>query len=87
MYGKGAGGLVAGEFTMLHPEFSTASISYSWGWWTMPSELDKPLDAGNSAPEFYMVLGIANSHAPYHDRTRHLRARESQGVSRHLPRV
>jgi TPR repeat protein len=58
MYGKGAGGYVAGEFTMLHPDLITASISYSWGWWTMPSELDKPLDAVNSAPEFYMVLGM-----------------------------
>jgi hypothetical protein len=58
MYGKGAGGYVAGEFTMLHPDLITASISYSWGWWTMPSELDKPLDALNSAPEFYMVLGM-----------------------------
>jgi hypothetical protein len=58
MYGKGAGGFVAGEFTMLHPDLVTASISYSWGWWTMPSELDKPLDPVNSAPEFYMVLGM-----------------------------
>jgi TPR repeat protein len=58
MYGKGAGGLVAGEFTMLNPNLVTASISYSWGWWTMPSELDKPLDPVNSAPEFYMVLGM-----------------------------
>jgi TPR repeat protein len=58
MYGKGAGGYVAGEFTMLHPDLITASISYSWGWWTMPSELDKPIDAVNSAPEFYMVLGM-----------------------------
>jgi TPR repeat protein len=58
MYGKGAGGYVAGEFTMSHPDLVTASISYSWGWWTMPSELDKPLDPVNSAPEFYMVLGM-----------------------------
>jgi TPR repeat protein len=58
MYGKGAGGFVAGEFTMLNPNLITASISYSWGWWTMPSELDKPLDPVNSAPEFYMVLGM-----------------------------
>jgi len=58
MYGKGAGGYVAGEFTMLHPDLITASISYSWGWWTMPSELDKPIDPVNSAPEFYMVLGM-----------------------------
>ena len=58
MYGKGAGGFVAGEFTMLNPNLITASISYSWGWWTMPSELDKPIDPVNSAPEFYMVLGM-----------------------------
>ena len=42
MYGKGSGGHVAGEFTMLYPNLITAGISYSWGWWTMPSELDKP---------------------------------------------
>lgn len=58
MYGKGAGGLVAGAFTMLNPDIVTAAISYSWGWWTMPSELDKPIDMANSAPEFYMVLGM-----------------------------
>jgi TPR repeat protein len=58
MYGKGAGGLVAGAFTILHPDLVTAAISYSWGWWTMPSELDKPLDPVNSAPELYMVLGM-----------------------------
>jgi hypothetical protein len=58
MYGKGAGGFVAGEFTMFHPDLVTASISYSWGWWAMPSELDRPLDPVNSAPEFYMVLGM-----------------------------
>src|SRR5262245_22363116 len=58
MYGKGSGGYVAGEFTMLYPNLITAGISYSWGWWTMPSELDNPLDAVNSAPEFYLVLGM-----------------------------
>src|SRR5207244_2867137 len=58
MYGKGSGGHVAGEFTMLYPNLITAGISYSWGWWTMPAELDKPLDAVNSAPEFYLVLGM-----------------------------
>ena len=36
----------------------TAAISYSWGWWTMPSELEKPIDMVNSAPEFYLVLGL-----------------------------
>jgi len=58
MYGKGSGGHVAGEFTMLYPDLITAGISYSWGWWTMPSEVDKPLDMVNSAPEFYLVLGM-----------------------------
>src|ERR1700684_3047134 len=32
MYGKGAGGLAAGEFTMSHPNLVTAAITYSWGW-------------------------------------------------------
>jgi hypothetical protein len=58
MYGKGEGAKISGEFAMLHPELVTASITYSWGWWTMPSELEQPLDALNSAPEFYMVLGL-----------------------------
>ena len=58
MYGKGSGGHVAGEFTMLYPNLITAGISYSWGWWTMPSEVEKPLDMVNSAPEFYLVLGL-----------------------------
>src|SRR4029078_10479982 len=44
MYGKGSGGYVAGEFTMLYPNLITAGISYSWGWWSMPSEIDKSLD-------------------------------------------
>lgn len=58
MYGKGEGGKISGEFTMLHPEISTAAISYSWGWWRMPSEDHKALDPVASAPEFYMVLGL-----------------------------
>ena len=37
MYGKGEGGKISGEFAMLHPKVVTASITYSWGWWTMPS--------------------------------------------------
>jgi hypothetical protein len=53
MYGKGSGGSLSGEFTMLHPELITAAISYSWGWWTMPSEVEKPIDMMNAAPEFY----------------------------------
>jgi TPR repeat protein len=58
MYGKGSGGRVAGEFTTLHPDLITAGIAYSWGWWKMLPELDKPLDMLNSAPELYLVLGM-----------------------------
>src|SRR5437588_6460092 len=43
---------------MSHPQLVTASVTYSWGWWKMPSELNEPLDALNSAPEIYMVLGL-----------------------------
>ncbi|MCZ2148522.1 MAG: HEAT repeat domain-containing protein [Bryobacterales bacterium] len=57
MYGKGEGGKISGEFTMLHPDLVTAAISYSWGWWRIPSELHEPIDFVNAAPEFYMVLG------------------------------
>jgi hypothetical protein len=57
MYGKGEGGKISGEFTMLHPSLVTAGISYSWGWWRMPAELKEPLDP-QKMPEFYMVLGL-----------------------------
>lgn len=58
MYGKGEGGKFSGEFTMTHPDLVTAAITYSWGWWLMPSELDSPIDPLNTAPEIYMVLGM-----------------------------
>jgi hypothetical protein len=58
MYGKGEGGKVSGEFGSTHPNLITASITYSWGWWVMPSELTEPIDPVKSAPEFYMVLGL-----------------------------
>jgi hypothetical protein len=58
MYGKGEGGKISGEFAETHPGLVTAAITYSWGWWTMPSELTESLDAQKSAPEFYMVLGL-----------------------------
>jgi hypothetical protein len=58
MYGKGEGGKISGEFAMIHPNLVTASITYSWGWWKMPSELNEAIDPLNSAPEFYMVLGL-----------------------------
>ena len=58
MYGKGEGGKISGEFAMLHPEVVTSAMTYSWGWWNMPSELKEAIDPLGSAPEFYMVLGL-----------------------------
>ncbi len=58
MFGKGEGGKISGEFAVMHPDVVTAAISYSWGWWSMPSELEKPIDMENSAAEFYLVLGL-----------------------------
>lgn len=61
MYGKGEGGKISGEFTMLHPDLVTAGISYSWGMWRMPAEVaPNGRDALDplTAPEFYMVLGL-----------------------------
>jgi hypothetical protein len=58
MYGKGEGGKISGEFAMFHPQLVTSAMTYSWGWWTMPSELKEAIDPLGSAPEFYMVLGL-----------------------------
>jgi proline iminopeptidase len=61
MYGKGEGGKISGEFTMLHPDLVTAGIGYSWGMWRMPAEvMPNGKDALDplTAPEFYMVLGM-----------------------------
>jgi TPR repeat protein len=58
MYGKGEGGKISGEFAVMHPDVVTAAISYSWGWWSMPSELEQPIDMANSAAEIYLVLGL-----------------------------
>jgi predicted esterase len=58
MYGKGEGGKISAEFAMSHPKLVTAAVTYSWGWWKMPSEPQEPIDALNSAPEIYMVLGL-----------------------------
>ena len=57
-FGKGSGGSMAGQLSTLHSNLFTASISYSWGWTNMVSELDKPIDMVNSAPELYLVLGM-----------------------------
>jgi TPR repeat protein len=57
MFGKGEGSKISMEFTMTHPQLSTAAIGYSWGAWLMPSEVDKPIDFVNQAPELYLTLG------------------------------
>src|SRR6266568_7481338 len=57
-FGKGSGGSMAGQLSTLHSNLFTASISYSWGWTNKISELDKPIDMVNSAPELYLVLGM-----------------------------
>src|SRR5262249_7418223 len=86
-FGKGSGGSMAGQLSTLHSNLFTASISYSLGWTNMVSELDKPIDMVNSAPELYLVLGMRDFHAPYHDRAQYLRTRAGQGLSHYLPRV
>ena len=58
MYGKGEGGKISGEFATMNPDVVTAGITYSWGWWRMPSELTEAIDPERNAPEFYMVLGL-----------------------------
>src|SRR5215510_16576083 len=57
-FGKGSGGSMAGQLSTLHSDLFTASISYSWGWTNMVSEIDNPIDMVNSAPELYLVLGM-----------------------------
>ena len=58
MYGKGEGGKISGEIATKNPDVVTAGITYSWGWWKMPSELTQAIEPQKSAPEFYMVLGL-----------------------------
>lgn len=57
MFGKGEGSKISMEFTMTHPHLITAAIGYSWGAWLMPSEVEKPIDFVNEAPEIYLTLG------------------------------
>jgi len=57
-FGKGSGGSMAGQLATLHSDLFAASISYSWGWTNMISELDQPIDMVNRAPELYLVLGM-----------------------------
>jgi predicted esterase len=57
MFGKGEGSKISMEFAMTHPNSITAAIGYSWGAWSMPSELKEPIDFENKAPEIYLTLG------------------------------
>jgi TPR repeat protein len=58
MYGKGEGSNISGQFSMMYPNLTAASIGYSWGWWKFQPELDKPLNAAKTMPEIYLVLGL-----------------------------
>ena len=58
MYGKGEGAKISGEFGTTNPNLITAAITYSWGWWMMPSELKRSIDERIDGPEYYMVLGM-----------------------------
>ncbi len=55
MYGKGEGAKISGEFGTQNPKLITAAVTYSWGWWKMPSDL---LNMNANAPRYYMVLGM-----------------------------
>jgi hypothetical protein len=55
-FGKGEGGKISDEMSALYPDLITAAISYSWGFWTMGSDVNAPFDAEQSG-EIYLVLG------------------------------
>ena len=55
LYGKGEGAKISGEFGTQNAKLITAAVTYSWGWWKMPSE---HLAMDENAPRYYMVLGM-----------------------------
>ena len=55
MYGKGEGAKISGEFGTQNAKLITAAVTYSWGWWKIPSEVTPSLE---SSPEYYTVLGM-----------------------------
>ncbi len=57
MYGKGEGAKISGEFGTTNPNLITAGITYSWGFWMFPSELERAVNPSKDGPEYYMVLG------------------------------
>ena len=87
MYGKGEGGKISGEYAMMNPNVVTAGITYSWGWWKMPSELTEAIDPSRTRPEFYMVLGLRDLSC-HLTTVRDTYARvNAKGLSRHLSGV
>ena len=56
-YGKGEGSKISIEFMVTHPNLITSTVTYSWGAWLFPSEINAPLDFANKAPEIYLTLG------------------------------
>ena len=55
LYGKGEGAKISGEFGTQNAKLITAAVTYSWGWWKIPTDSVQPPD---KAPEYYMVLGM-----------------------------
>ncbi len=55
MYGKGEGAKISGEFGTQNATLIAAAVTYSWGWWKIPSELTP---ATVHPPTYYTVLGM-----------------------------
>ncbi|MBY0503519.1 MAG: hypothetical protein K2X03_06410 [Bryobacteraceae bacterium] len=55
LYGKGEGAKISGEFGTQHPLLITSAVTYSWGWWKIPSEITP---ATHRLPTYYTVLGM-----------------------------
>ena len=69
MYGKGEGGKISGEFAMFHPNLVTAGITYSWGWWKMPSELTEAIDPLEQRSRILHGARASRPFLPHHNRS------------------
>ncbi len=61
MYGKGEGAKISGEFGTQNAGLITGAVTYSWGWWKIPSDFNQTGHMQPSqgwAPSYYMVLGM-----------------------------
>jgi hypothetical protein len=87
MFGKGAGGMVAGEFTMLHPRSHHRLDLLQLGLVGHALRAGKAVRYGEQRSGVLHGAGNARFHAPYHDGARYIRARQSEGLPRHLSRV